>query len=591
LLCAQPPELAPIRLTAIRENASNGRWTIEEFNNLIVDGLIQQTGERDQPRLRIFSVPDWQDGTKIVRVEQNNVPILCKPELDLPPFDVFAIATNGELFAFAGQYNISNAINPTSRVPDRSGLWYKVTLWNHKQGWIFAEPTGRHKTPIARSYTIENGVLVILKDREDHGNEIPVSAIDNARLLGLEAGNQDGRMAGEAVAFNEAAKTAERVSYDETLRKLYASGEYTRLSTYTALVNVTGFLIGFGAQFALMHIIRKCGLRDVDRIVIGSDPRKVGVDDTLLAMTRREQTWADNGITKLVGFFALLCVLPLGCENKETEVYKKAYVSSFEDGRESGRQLGEARGRIEGAQKGAVRAREQAKQGRAWQLYSGLGLNAMLWGGLTGLSSQYIILLVCALPVRRFRSRLDILFSAPTRPNLKQVLDCAGLDSCHDLSIALIPGMRNTVSYAIMHEWQKVFKQIRDDRIERATYIAETLENREVELLQTIERKIEIERLNKIQKLVEDVKKRKMENLINFQELQVSVIAEVQQRTHWPKEHKIVVIQDIIAVVKKGKSGILEMAQVVSECEAMLNQKEKQISSLRKDSPSESNEN
>jgi hypothetical protein len=133
-----------------------GRLTVEEANSLIVDRLFQCTGSRDVPRQKSTSPADWPDATQLVRVEQNNVPILGAPNITAPNLNILGVASIGEIFALVDRKSVWALMNPLGNAPDQSGLWYKVQMLDGKQGWIFAGPQGHQGTPIARTLTAEN---------------------------------------------------------------------------------------------------------------------------------------------------------------------------------------------------------------------------------------------------------------------------------------------------------------------------------------------------------------------------------------------------------------------------------------------------
>ncbi|MFZ4398315.1 MAG: hypothetical protein ACOYOU_22090, partial [Kiritimatiellia bacterium] len=138
-----------------------GPMTVESANQLIVEQLFQQTGNRDVSRRYSTSATDWPEATKVVRVEQDGVPILGAPDMASPRLDITGVASAGELCAFVDQKQRGAVLmNPLGNTPDQSGLWYQVRLLDGKQGWIFAEPQDHQGHPIARLFTVQNGGLV-----------------------------------------------------------------------------------------------------------------------------------------------------------------------------------------------------------------------------------------------------------------------------------------------------------------------------------------------------------------------------------------------------------------------------------------------
>jgi len=150
---SSPPAASPTRRPKF------GRMTVEEANGLIVDQLYRETEKRDVPRQKSFNAADFADATKLVRVEQDNVPILGTPDFTRGKLDVLGVASVGEVFALVDQQSVLALMNPLSSAPDRSGLWYKVRMLDRSQGWIFAEPLAHQGHPTAKTFSVRNGEL------------------------------------------------------------------------------------------------------------------------------------------------------------------------------------------------------------------------------------------------------------------------------------------------------------------------------------------------------------------------------------------------------------------------------------------------
>jgi hypothetical protein len=155
------------------QRARFGRLTVEEANSLIVDRLFQYTGSRDVPRQKSTSPADWPDAAQLVRVEQNNVPILGAPDLTAPNLNIFGIASVGEIVALVDRKSIVALLNPLGNAPDQSGTWYKVQMLDRKQGWIFAEPQGHQGRPIARVIASQDGESLEPSEAQNAGCPTP----------------------------------------------------------------------------------------------------------------------------------------------------------------------------------------------------------------------------------------------------------------------------------------------------------------------------------------------------------------------------------------------------------------------------------
>ena len=361
-----------------------------------MEQLLQSTGQRDVPRRKSFSTTDWPNGDRFVRVEQDDVPILGAPDLNAPNLDVLGVASAGEIFAFIEQNRFTALVNPLSSTPDQSGLWYKVEMLEGKQGWVFADPVGHQGTPIATSFQMRNGASVQIPDESTQGQHTSTEAISNAQAQGAKAGYADGRKEGEATGFKDAVKAAENASYSQTLSTLYSSGQYYGIGHYNVLALFGGILLGFLIQYTVMFILRKYKLLyDIDRIVLLKHATEIDLNDVavLPESSKREGNPSDHRLTLLL--FALGLLSFVGCQDQEKEVYKKAYDSNYQTGYEDGRRAGEARGTLIGTDKGIAAAKEAAKNGTAWQLYSHLAIGGGILGALVGLLGQYIVLLSC----------------------------------------------------------------------------------------------------------------------------------------------------------------------------------------------------
>ena len=130
------------------------RMTIDEANSLIIDCLEQQTGSRDVPRQKSMSALDWPDAERLVRVEQDDVPILASPDYAAPTLELIGVASRGEFFAVVDDKLVRTRLHLLSGAPDQSGLWYKVRLLEGNEGWILAQPRGRQGKPIATSFPV-----------------------------------------------------------------------------------------------------------------------------------------------------------------------------------------------------------------------------------------------------------------------------------------------------------------------------------------------------------------------------------------------------------------------------------------------------
>ena len=448
-------DTVPRPIPTLRRQSRSGRLTVEEVNKRIVEQLFQATGERDVPRRQSFSATDWPDGKTLVRVLQDNVPILGAPNLNAPKLDVLGVARQGEIFALVNQKRMLSLVNPLSSVPDQSGVWYNVAQLEGKQGWIFAHPQGHRGSPIA--IAVRNGKLVHPKDEIAQPGKTSTEAMDNAHAAGAKAGYNDGLRDGDAAGFEDAFKPAYDASFNETLTKLCDSGNYRRIPFYTFLAMASGFLLGFGIQYVVTFTLRKCRfLPDIDPILLGSHGTEYDLSALALPPVNHKHNGAVNDHKFMLLFFAVALLLFIGCRDQEKEVWEKGYEANYKAGTETGREGGEARGSKIGTEKGAAAAKEAAQNGRTWQLYKTLAIGWLTFGALAGLLAQYIVLLAC-----RLSGRLQELFQALASQEamgrtLRVALGSSSLSVYQHLTVAFVPAMKNSESYSIFEQLQRL---------------------------------------------------------------------------------------------------------------------------------------
>lgn len=95
------------------------------------------------------------------------------------------------------------------------------------------------------------------------------NAIENKRRSGVYAGTVDGQKAGDAEGYESGYKSARAYAYDARLHDLYASHNFSRKKSYTAITVIGAFLLGFGFQYLALFILRRKELLfDIDRLVL-----------------------------------------------------------------------------------------------------------------------------------------------------------------------------------------------------------------------------------------------------------------------------------------------------------------------------------
>ncbi|MGH9418443.1 MAG: hypothetical protein ACRD3J_00600, partial [Thermoanaerobaculia bacterium] len=216
-------------------------------------------------------------------------------------------------------------------------------------------------------------------------------AIANASANGAIAGRDAGQKAGEAAGFSAAFPRARDSSYTDTLRSLYAIGEFRRLPVFTAIAVGGGLLAGFIVQYVVLYFARRWGMfTDIDRIVLPRHFTQANLEYFDSSDQRRRShigIWAPF-------ILATSLFLTNGC-NEEEKAWKQAYDANYAAAYQEGSRTGELRGRVQGGTVGDVKAREAAHSGQAWQLYLQLSLSGLVAGVVMGLSLQYVILFRC----------------------------------------------------------------------------------------------------------------------------------------------------------------------------------------------------
>lgn len=226
--------------------------------------------------------------------------------------------------------------------------------------------------------------------------------LESPRTRGAKAGREDGKSAGEAAGYRAAYEAAHRESYDATAKRLIEEGTYRRNPLFTLAVFPLGFLGGFALQFALFYVLRWTGLfHDIDRILLGKEATELN-----LKTFRREMSEAAPGEASPAAFarseasrvaLSLLfagVVAFAGCQSAEDKTWQKAYDAQYEKSFQYGQREGEVRGRDDGLKAGVIAAEADMKSGRAWALYSSYAGWSAFFGFLTGVTAQYLVLLI-----------------------------------------------------------------------------------------------------------------------------------------------------------------------------------------------------
>jgi len=432
------------------QDSRSGRLTVESWNSLIVGEFIKQGGQRGVRRRQSFSGTDWPEGKKLVRVEQDNVPILGAPKLNVPRLDVIGVCNAGEVLSlFDQQSSTALLVNPLSRAPDESGLWYRVGTLDGKQGWVFADPVGHQGSPIARSCEDRNGELVEARGQFGEKQNSGTLAMVDAHARGAEAGYYDGKQAGFAEVFDNAVKTAFKDSFNKTIGMFYASGNYNTTTFYTFVAVGGGGLLGFCLQYAALLLIRKCGsLRHIDPIILGNLAKEAELGALVVPSVHPNPMGKSGGNSFLLPLFAIFIILMMGCENREKEAYKKAYDAQYDAAKQVGRQKGAESGNRLGMEKGTVAAKEAAESGLAWQLYTNVAIVWLILGAVEGLLTQYIVLFACRLSGRM--QRMFIAYFSHDYSVL--VLDSAAPGLFGRLTVPFVPAMGSSISYSICQQ-------------------------------------------------------------------------------------------------------------------------------------------
>lgn len=122
------------------------RASVEEAFRQIEDAYHRRASETEIKRRVSFKIEDWGENVyKFVRADRSGVPILGSTSLEGQTLAILGITKQGEILAFIKSTKMVTFLNPLSRAPDTSGLWYQVRTLGGHTGWIFAEPSSGGK--------------------------------------------------------------------------------------------------------------------------------------------------------------------------------------------------------------------------------------------------------------------------------------------------------------------------------------------------------------------------------------------------------------------------------------------------------------
>lgn len=223
--------------------------------------------------------------------------------------------------------------------------------------------------------------------------------LENARSRGAQAGNNEGRRAGEAEGFSTTAKAAQKEAYQETVTQLYSSGDYLESPSSNVAVFYCFAVLGFGLQWIFFYIPRRVGyLLDIDWIVLPDAMTEIDLTD-FSADQMNPTPWIPPSAGP--SLIVLLMLLPaIGCTGSEKSAWQEGYDANYRSAYHAGWQDGAARGKKEGQELGKVAAQSAATTGHAWQFYATNALWGLTVGVIVGVSAQYIILLRCRITGR-----------------------------------------------------------------------------------------------------------------------------------------------------------------------------------------------
>lgn len=104
------------------------------------------------------------------------------------------------------------------------------------------------------------------------------NTMEKTRQRAEAAGKRDGKSAGDSDGFNSAYEPAKDHAYNAKIDELYTSNNFTRQWSYTLLVLVVAFLLGFSLQYTVLYLLRRKELLfDIDRIVLPKHETQVNL--------------------------------------------------------------------------------------------------------------------------------------------------------------------------------------------------------------------------------------------------------------------------------------------------------------------------
>ena len=108
------------------------------------------------------------------------------------------------------------------------------------------------------------------------------NVIENAQRRGRIQGEIDGRRTGDAEGYKSTYQPAMDAAYKAKVVVLFDTDNYKRKRTYTVIVLVSAFLLGFGLQYIVLYVLRrKEFLLDIDRIVLPKHKTQVNLTELL----------------------------------------------------------------------------------------------------------------------------------------------------------------------------------------------------------------------------------------------------------------------------------------------------------------------
>ena len=182
-------------------------------------------------------------------------------------------------------------------------------------------------------------LLIVVATASNRGTSY--RELENARSRGAQDGSTEGRRAGEADGYSAILESTQSETYQETIHRLYSSGDFHDSTSINIAVFYSFVLVGFGFQWLIFYIPRRFGyLLDIDWLVLPNAMTRIDLDEFSENQLSPRDTIPPSAGRSLIVLLMLLSAI--GCSSAEKawkegygENYRTAYQLGWQDGNPS----------------------------------------------------------------------------------------------------------------------------------------------------------------------------------------------------------------------------------------------------------------